>query len=145
MYILLKWDILISSSFFSLCTILPLYNFTVSCTGPWGNQDLKWWSEAPVWGAILCAMSQSQCEAGGMLPSGLEWKAMSVFLLASPGMQILISHCPMMWLVCRLLAWAGKSWFQTGNVALVFCFAWGISSHCYRTEFRLLVSRSITQ
>lgn len=67
------------------------------------------------------------------------------FFLVSPGMQVLISYCPKEELVCRLLAWVGKTWFQTVNVALASCFAWGTFSYCHRIKFKLPLSRPTAQ
>lgn len=36
-------------------------------------------------------------------------------------------------------------WMQAVNVALVSCFEWGTFSHCYNTEFKLPLSRPVTQ
>lgn len=97
-----------------------------------------------VWGS--CPGCHSGCHRASpkLVGSWLQVLSESLclcFFLVSLGMQVLISHCLKEELVCRLLAWVGKPWFQTVNVALASCFAWGTFSYCHRIKFKLPLSR----
>lgn len=144
MYILFKWEILISSPL-----LLNMYNspyVQFYCFLYWSLRQpgLK----VMVWGS--CPECHSGCHRASPKLAGSWLQVLSeslclCFFLFSPGMQILVSHCPKEELVCRLLAWVGNPWFQTVNVALASCFAWGTYSHCHRIKFKPPLSTPTAQ